>query len=92
MVSKMATAADALGSTLKFVFSGGEGIVFLDGNGDENVVSNEDKEADCTVTVAIEDLNAMMSGDLNPMGAFMGGKLQIEGDMGVAMKLGNLFG
>ncbi|MEL6589495.1 MAG: SCP2 sterol-binding domain-containing protein [Bacteroidota bacterium] len=90
-VSKMAAAADALGSTLKFEFKGGEGVIFLDGSGAENVVSNEDKDADCTVAVDIADLNNMVSGELNPMNAFMTGKLKISGDMGVAMKLGNLF-
>lgn len=90
-VSKMAAAADPLGSTLKFNFKGGEGVIYLDGSGDNNTVSNEDKEADCTVTVDMDDLNNMVSGELNPMTAFMTGKLKIAGDMGVAMKLGNLF-
>lgn len=90
-VSKMAAAADALGSTLKFSFKGEEGVIYLDGSGEENTVSNEDKDADCTVTVDMDDLGKMVSGDLNPMNAFMMGKLKIAGDMGVAMKLGNLF-
>lgn len=90
-VSELAAAGDALGSTIKFVFNGGEGSVFLDGNGDSNTVSNEDKEADCTVGVDLNDFKDLLSGDLNPMGAFMGGKLKIDGDMGVAMKLGSLF-
>jgi putative sterol carrier protein len=32
----------------------------------------------------------MISGELNPMAAFMGGKMKVSGDMGVAMKLQNL--
>ena len=91
-VKEMAEAADSLGSTIKFVFTGGEGIVYLDGSTDPNTVSNEDKDADCTVNVDMEDFNSMMAGDLNPMAAFMSQKLAIDGDMGVAMKLGNLFG
>lgn len=91
-VTEMAKAADALGSTIKFVFNGGEGSVFLDGTGENNVVSADDKEAECTVGVELSDFEDMLSGELNPMGAFMGGKLNIEGDMGVAMKLGSLFG
>ena len=90
-VGEMANAADSLESTIKFVFNGGEGSVFLDGNGEGNTVSNEDKEADCTIGVDFQDFQDMLSGELNPMGAFMGGKLQIEGDMGIAMKLGTLF-
>lgn len=92
-VTKMAMAADALGSSIKFVFNGGEGAVLINGNGEENVVSNDDAEAeaDCTINVDKADLDGMISGDLNPMAAFMSGKLKIEGDMGVAMKLSSLF-
>ena len=91
-VAEMATAADALGSTIKFDFNDDPGVVYLDGSSDPNTVSNEDKDADCTVKIDLQDFKDMLSGDLNPMGAFMGGKLKIEGDMGVAMKLSSLFG
>ena len=91
-VQEMAEAADSLGSSIKFVFTGGEGVVYLDGTSDPNTVSNEDKDADCTISVDIDDFNSMITGDLNPMAAFMSQKLSIDGDMGVAMKLGNLFG
>ena len=91
-VVKMAQAADALGSSIKFVFNGGEGAVLINGHGEENTVSNDDGEADCTVNVDKGDFDEMISGDLNPMAAFMSGKLKIEGDMGVAMKLSSLFG
>ena len=89
-VTERATSHGALGSTIKFVME--EGVIYLDGSGADNAVSNNDQEADCTINLAKEDFDAMLSGDLNPMAAFMGGKLQIEGDMGVAMKLGSLFG
>lgn len=85
-----AAAADAVGSTVKFVFNGGEGSVFLDGN-NANEISQEDKEADCTVEVDLADFNDMLTGDLDPTSAFMGGKMQIDGDMSVAMKLASLF-
>lgn len=74
-----------LGSTVKFVFD--EGVIFVDGQN----VSNENKEADCTVSVELSDLNEMLKGELNPMQAFMGGKMKIDGDMSVAMKLQSLF-
>jgi putative sterol carrier protein len=32
----------------------------------------------------------MAQGDLDPTVAFMSGKLKVEGDMGVAMKLGSV--
>jgi len=49
------------------------------------------KEADCSVDVSKDDFLLMMQGKLNPMNAVMAGKLNITGDMNVAMKLQSLF-
>lgn len=62
------------------------GIIFIDGT-DGNKVSNDDKEADCTLSISIPDFLDLAKGNLNPMAAFMGGKLKIDGDIGAAMKL-----
>lgn len=75
----------SLGKSLKFVFD--EGVVHVDMSGDAATVSNEDKEADCTITTSIETLGALRNGELNPMMAVMSGKIKIKGDMGLAMKL-----
>ena len=40
----------------------------------------------------MDDFQALISGNLNPMSAFMSGKIKVDGDMGVAMKLQSLFG
>lgn len=87
-ISERAKLAEPIGATLKMNL-GGE-IIYMDGTGDENVISQEDKDADCTVSMTSEDFQAMMSGDLNPMMAFMGGKIKIDGDMGVAMNIQSL--
>lgn len=90
-IKEKAAAAKPLGNTLKFNF--GEQNVMLDGTGDGNVVTvNDATEAQCTVDVTMEDLTAMLSGDLNPMNAFMAGKIKVKGDMSVAMKLGSIMG
>lgn len=79
-----------LGAILKFDL-GDDGAIVLDGKSDPNSVNNDASvEADCTVGVSLEDLTAMIGGDLDPMAAFSLGKLRIEGDMGIAMKLGSL--
>ncbi len=78
-----------LAATLKFD-CGDDGVIFLDATVVPNVVNNENSDAACTVKLSLEDLNAMMSGDLDPMAAFSLGKLQLDGDMAVAMKLGNI--
>jgi putative sterol carrier protein len=84
-------AAKAVGmeKTLKFQLD--EGPIFLDFTGDSPKVSNEDKEADCTITTTAETLEALRQGKLNPMMAVMSGKVKIKGDMGLAMKLQSLF-
>jgi len=79
-----------LGDTFKFILD--DQPVFIDGTGDANVVTNEDKEASCTMITSIETLGKLQSGDLNPMMAVMGGKIKIKGDMGLAMKLQSLLG
>ncbi len=48
-----ASKAAALGKTLKFDL--GDNKIFLDGSGSGNVVSTEDKDADCTIAVSQDD-------------------------------------
>lgn len=78
-----------LGATVKFDF-GDDGKVFLDGASSPNSVSNEDKDADCTILMSLEDFETMLAGDLDPTTAFMMGKLKVEGDMSIAMKLSSV--
>lgn len=89
VITSSATSAAALGKTLKFDF--GANKVFLDGTGTGNVVSTEDKDADCTISISEEDLKGIINGTLNPMMAFMSGKIKVKGDMSIAMKLQSLF-
>ncbi len=80
-----------LDATLKFDFKG-DGIVYVDADTVPNVVSNEDKDADCTIKITMDNFEALAAGDLDPTTAFMMGKLKIEGNMGIAMKLQSVFG
>jgi len=78
-----------LDATVKFDF-GDDGVVFVDGSA--GTVSNEDKEADCTITISMANFVALSSGDLDPTTAFMMGKLKVKGNMGIAMKLQSILG
>ncbi len=75
-----------LDATVKFDL-GGDGVIFVDGKSSPNSVSNEDKDADCTITMTLENFLKLIAGDLDPTTAYMFGKLKISGSMGVAMKL-----
>jgi putative sterol carrier protein len=79
-------ADSGLDATLKFD-CGSDGVIVLDGASTPNSVSNTDRETDFTVTVSLENLQAMMNGELNAVSGFMSGKLKVAGDMSVAMKL-----
>ena len=47
-------------------------------------------KADCTITVGDDDFVALMSGKANPQNLFMSGKIKIQGNMAMAMKLSKL--
>jgi putative sterol carrier protein len=84
ITDRMRTAVgddSGLGKTLKFNLKG-DGVVFIDGG----TVSNEDKPADLTITIGLNDLVAMGEGKLDAMAAVMTGKMQLS-DMGLAMSL-----
>lgn len=78
-----------LGATVKFDL-GGDGMIFVDGASSPNTVSNDDSAADCTIAISMDDFETLLAGDLDPTTAFMMGKLKVEGDMGIAMKLSSI--
>lgn len=71
----------------KFVIEG-EGSIMLDEAG----VRAGDDEADVTLTATADVFQQILEGDLNPASAFMSGKLVVDGNMGLAMKLGSVLG
>ncbi len=79
-----------LSGTLKFMMD--EGSVFVDTAQSPPLVTNLDQTADCTIKASLENINKLMTGDLNVMTAMMVGKLKISGDLGVAMKVAQLVG
>ena len=75
-----------LDATVKFVFPD-EGVIFVDGAASPNTVSNADREAACPITMAAEDFQSMLAGELDATMAFMTGKLRVDGNMAIAMNL-----
>ena len=84
-------AGGKLGRSVKFDF-GPDGIVRVDDSVSPPVVDNADTPVDCTVRVSMDDFKSIAAGDTNAQMAFMTGKLKVEGDMSVALKLGSLLG
>lgn len=68
----------------------GEGAIVVDGSGVRAAEGEED--TDVTLTADADTFQQILSGDLDPTSAFMGGQLRLDGDMGTAMKLGGLLG
>lgn len=60
-----------------------EGAIIIDEDG----ARAGDDDADVTLRATTEVFKAILDGELNPTTAFMTGKLAVDGDMGVAMKL-----
>uniref|UniRef100_A0A1I8HAI5 Sterol carrier protein 2 n=1 Tax=Macrostomum lignano TaxID=282301 RepID=A0A1I8HAI5_9PLAT len=56
-------------------------------NGRGKVEFNGQGKADVTITISDQDLVQLMLGKLNPQQAFFSGKLKMQGNMGLAMKL-----
>jgi putative sterol carrier protein len=84
------THADDIDATVKITTD--QGVVYIDGKQSPVVVSNEDKPADCDLQITVDNLVKMGNGDLNPMMAMMTKKLKIDGNMGIAMKMGKIMG
>jgi putative sterol carrier protein len=78
--------SSGLNATLKFD-CGAHGVVVIDGRAVPNTVSNDDRDTDCTVAITLENLAALLTGELEPATGFMMGKFKVSGDMSVAMKL-----
>jgi len=76
---KIGTSFDGLA---KFIING-EGSVVIDSDG----ARAGDDEADVTLTADADVFQSLITGDLDATMAFMGGKLSVDGDMGLALKL-----
>jgi putative sterol carrier protein len=77
--------ADGFDGVAKFMIEG-EGGIMIDGAG----ARPGDEEADVTLTADSDTFEAILAGDMDATAAFMSGKLSVDGDMGMAMKLGSL--
>ena len=89
-----AGAAGDMNATIQFDLSGTGGGTWAVAVADGKCSVNDGAAASPTLTIAMEadDFMALTKGELNPMSAFMSGKIKLQGDMGLAMKFQSLFG
>ncbi|WP_299042846.1 SCP2 sterol-binding domain-containing protein [uncultured Tateyamaria sp.] len=71
--------------TAKFDIEG-EGAIMMDASG----ARAGDEPADVTLSADADTFRSILEGDTNPTAAFMTGKLKVDGDMGMAMKLASV--
>jgi putative sterol carrier protein len=55
-------------------------------------VEESDEAADCVVATDEQTFLGVASGEQNPMGAYMTGKIKVAGDLGLALRLRELLG
>lgn len=88
-----ADAAKGMNSVIQFNLSGDNGgqwyTTIKDGKAE--VAQGTAPAPNMTLSMSAADYVDMIMGKLNGQMAFMSGKLKISGDMGLAMKMQNLF-
>ena len=62
---------------------GADGIMVLD----RQEVTMEDRPAECTIKISLENLKKLLKGQLNPMTGVMMGKMKVSGNPSAAMEL-----
>ena len=75
-------AGSDFGGTAKFDIDG-EGSIIMDSSG----ARISDDPADVTLSADADTFQSILEGETDPTGAFMSGKLTVDGDMGLAMQL-----
>lgn len=96
--SGMAGAVDAsklagINATVQFDLSGDDGGTWHVQVTDGKLTSGEGaaEKADATIIMKASDYKDLTSGKLNPMTAFMTGKVKVDGDLNTVMKFQGLF-
>ncbi len=76
-----------INASVQFSLDGGDDyfLKIADGNCDYGKGQIEDPSA--TVSMAADDFKDLTTGNLNPVMAFMSGKIKVDGDMSTVMQL-----
>jgi putative sterol carrier protein len=83
--------AQALANSYRFDIEGA-GSWRLEADGERLVVAESDAPADCVIRTDQRTFLRIVEGAQSPMGAYITGKVKVEGDLGLALKLRDVFG
>jgi len=83
--------AQALDASYRFEVDGA-GTWHVESDGGSLVVTESDAPADCVIRADEQTFLRIVRGEQSPMGAYMTGKVKVEGDLGLALKLRDLLG
>jgi len=86
-----ASKASGLDASYRFEIDGA-GTWRVDVRNGRVSVEQSDAPADCVVKTDDETFLKVIRQEQNPMGAYMAGKIRVEGDMGLALRLRDLLG
>jgi putative sterol carrier protein len=86
-----ATRASDLTASYRFEIEGG-GTWRVEVRAGVVTVEQSQEPADCMIATDEQTFLGVVQNQLSPIGAFMTGKIRVEGDMGLALRLRDLIG
>jgi predicted lipid carrier protein YhbT len=93
LAAKVAEKKDVLqgiGAVYKFALEGDGAATFVVDLKNAFSVQEGDGDAECTLRMSVQDALDLFEGRANGQALFFSGKLRIEGDMGLALRLQSL--
>ena len=87
IIAQKREQAGAIGAIFKFALEGDGGGTFIVNLKDNPGVTEGDGAAECTIRMAAQDFVDLTEGKANGQQLFFTGKLKVEGDMSLALRL-----
>lgn len=89
-ISKDPSLAANFGAIYKFVLEGAGGGTWVVNLKDTTGAREGDGTADCTISLSAQDFVDLVEGQANGQQLYFQGRLRIDGNLGLALKLQNL--